>query len=573
MPGTCPAGRIRYTLGEADPVCRTHAIYSNYEKMIMSLSNFLYILLAAISGSIFFVFWRTLQRQPELSRARQGALRWPLRLCAAAVGILAALFFQTNFASLWSSSQPAVTDFLNRPAQQGKSNLAGKILAANREILAQTIADTNQRKYPQDLSLYSHIIEGIEFAYNDALNGRYQTRQDDKNGFTVVTTIDPTYQKILKDALASAAPKIGVPIEQLKAAGVILDVSDEHAGAVLATVSLPDYPLGETQNKKTQPPDPVVYGSTEKLSPEFNRVLWGAYPPGSTFKIVTVSAALDLNLTSPDEVFDLMPYISPTDPTLHILKRSGVQVDDPNCFMTHRPNLMESFAYSCNSVFAMLAERIGPDQLLEYAKRFKFEKNIDLGQLYVAPGRLDSQYNPKSPGQTIPVAQRPISTTADLLFTGIGQGELLVTPLHMAMIAATIARNGEMPEPYMVSRIESADGSLALFQAQPRLDLVIQPKAARVVKKMMTAVVKYPYGSGFKILDFTGGDQAALKTGTAAWGNADNMPHSWVVGFWPVDHPQIAFAILVEQGGSGYKIAVPVAGQIISALPANQPSP
>ena len=532
------------------------------DKITMVLPSLVLFFLCTATGTLFYFRWKRLSgRTGRLSRWKQAVLSVFITSC---IGIFALGAFLNeggqNARTEWGRFQKLFQ------GQQGETVRQGMILAANRDILAESAPGADQRDYPKDSRLYLPILDSLENAYQDALLGKYQDWRDEENGFTVVTTLRPEYQEILANALESIAAEAGVPTGQLRAAGVILDVTDENAGAVLAMVSLPSSGAPKNSPKTVPAHSPIFTDTPFEASMNVNRAILGLYPPGSTFKIITVAAALDLGLTTPTEIFDLRPYISQDRPTLHIYRRDGVEVFDPNCILTHQPDLVESFVYSCNSVYAMLAGRLTPEKLVDYAARFKFEQDIRLGQLYVASSRLDSGFDWTDPTRFLPLNLRSINSPAGLLASGFGQGELLVTPLHMAMIASAIAKGGVMFDPYLVSRLETADAGQILFQAQPTSSRVIAQKTARVVNSLMNAVVTYPGGSGFLLLNYPGGEKGAIKTGTAAWGDGNSPADSWAVGYWPVDRPKIAFAILIEQGGPGYKIAVPVVGEILRAL-------
>ena len=259
-------------------------------------------------------------------------------------------------------------------------------------------------------------------------------------------------------------------------------------------------------------------------------------PPGSTFKIVTTTAALDNNLVRLDD------YFAPVQ-SVEILGHDLSNAHDETC----GGNFTDSFAKSCNTVFAPLGMEIGEEELIATSEEFGFNS---------PPTLFDPQYVEDGgiPSSTIP---NPIGDELQVASSAIGQGEVLATPLEMASVAQTIAMGGVRSPTPIVS-----DEDL-LSDAKP---VRVMPKEdAAVIKSLMESVVNY--GTGY--LAAVDGAQVAGKTGTAELGIGEGenaLLDAWFNAFAPSDNPKYAVAVLVasttEDGG---EVAAPIASAILSA--------
>ncbi|TAK29731.1 MAG: penicillin-binding protein 2 [Chloroflexota bacterium] len=279
-------------------------------------------------------------------------------------------------------------------------------------------------------------------------------------------------------------------------------------------------------------------------SPLLNRVTQGQFVPGSTFKIVTAAAAIERGQAKLDDHFEFT--LNPPDAKHTAAWHANDYVSCQNHPEVTSFDLRGAFAYSCNVVFADLALKTGSQSYLDYARRFG----------------LDSQ-----PPFDVPVAKSHSSTRADfftanernyaLASTGMGQGELLVTPLQMALIGSTIANGGSVPKPMLVSEVRSPNGSVVSKLKPDEWRRAISPTTAGLVKELMVSAVQTGYASPAA----TPGLKVAGKTGTAETGRAGKT-HAWFVSFAPADDPQIAMAIVKEFGGSGSHEVAPLAKTI-----------
>ncbi len=415
----------------------------------------------------------------------------------------------------------------------------GEILATDGSVLAQTRG--TRRMYPFGPALAQTVgyvsarygTSGIEDAYDEALLppdttgdpaaqfaeivDAFQGRTAQSRGADVVTTIVPAIQRELWEQL-SRYPR---------AAGVVLDPA---SGAVLAMASAPSYDPGSYDAEFPQLQD-------DPESPLLNRATSGLYPPGSTFKIFTAASALEAGTVTLDSQFYDPGYLTIGNFTLH----------DNESEATGGQDLTGAFALSSNVDFAQIGLRMGVDTFYDSLARWGIGEALDF-QL------------PAEAGSVPPKASVVPGELAQMAF---GQGALLMTPLQMALIAATIANDGTMPRPYIVRQIVR-NGSVASVTPVGSLATPISAQTAEEVKKMMIAVVQRGTGTTARIANV----QVAGKTGTAT--NPHGASHSWFVCFAPADHPRYVVAIVVENAGYGAVVAAPIARDVLETALATQ---
>jgi peptidoglycan glycosyltransferase len=328
-------------------------------------------------------------------------------------------------------------------------------------------------------------------------------------GARLVTTLDIVVQK----ALASALDRHG------RAAGVVLD---PRTGAVLAIAAAPVFdPNALDAHWKTLIADPA--------SPLLDRSTQGLYPPGSTFKIVTAAEALDAGVVTPNTRFL----------DTGGLNVGGFTIRNDAGEVTGEQNLTGAFALSSNVDFADIALRLGVDRWFEYAARWALGGPVNF-DVPVARDRLP--------------AKQDVSRSV-LAQLGFGQASLLVTPMRMALVAATIAARGRTPRPYVVRSIAGGDARLAT--ANEQLAQPLSADTAHIVRDMMVAVVQHGTGTSAALPGVT----VAGKTGTAT--NPHGPAHSWFVCFAPAEAPRVVVAVIVENAGYGAAVAAPIARDVL----------
>jgi peptidoglycan glycosyltransferase len=325
-----------------------------------------------------------------------------------------------------------------------------------------------------------------------------------------VTTIVPPVQTQLYQLL-SRYPR---------AAGVALD---PRTGAVLALASVPSYDpnaLNDEFSSLLQDPG----------APLLDRAIDGLYPPGSTFKIFTAAAALDGHTVRMDSHFEDPGYLTIGDTTLH----------DNEGEATGYTDLTTAFALSSNVDFGQIALKLGVDGFYEYLRRWGIGDSLDF----------------QIPAQASRVPPQAGIVPGELAQMGFGQGALLMTPLQMALIGATIANGGDEPRPYIVRQVVR-DGVPATVSATSTLANPVSGETAANVTAMMIAVVQRGTGTPAQLPHVS----VAGKTGTAT--NPLGRSHSWFVAFAPADHPRVAVAIVVENVGYGATYAAPIARDVL----------
>ena len=296
-------------------------------------------------------------------------------------------------------------------------------------------------------------------------------------------------------------------------------VMNYKTGEILAMVSLPQF----------DPTDMDSALADEEAGALINRATQGLYPPGSTFKIVTLASAL-ANLPDLDDfAFNCTSYYPVGNYSVTEASEHGVQT------------LSQAFVNSCNTTFAALSQELSYDMLGETAQQLGFNENFMFGDLIV--------YNSSYPIDNL--------SAEDLAWSSIGQGRVLATPLHMALIACTIARGGVSVEPTLLSSITTAQGGARALPSRQPGRRVLSEAIAREIEEDMIRVVKSGTGTRAAL---EGGYVVAGKTGSAEVSDEEgNASHAWFVGYVANDSAPYAVSVLVEYGGSGGAVAAPIA--------------
>ena len=408
----------------------------------------------------------------------------------------------------------------------------GRILASDGSVLAQTSG--GKRRYPFGESLAQTVgyiserygTSGLEDAYDRALTPpdttgdigaqlgeiveAFRGRSSVSRGADVVTTIEPAIQNELYAQLS----------EYSRGAGVVLDPRN---GAVLALASIPAF----DPNALSAQFSSLLH---DQSSPLLNRSINGLYPPGSTFKIFTASAALDSGTVAMQSTFYDPGYYTIGNFTLH----------DDEYEATGTQDLTGAFALSSNVDFGQIALKMGTPTFYRYLDRWGIGASLDF-QLPASRDRVPPQ------DSIVP---------GELAQMGFGQGALLMSPLQMALVTATIADGGSVPRPYIVRQVAWPGGAGSSY-GPAELASPISADTAANVKKMMVAVVQRGTGTPAQLPGVT----VAGKTGTAT--NPAGAPHSWFVCFAPAENPRVVVAVIVENGGYGAAVAAPIAKNVM----------
>ncbi|NNK43809.1 MAG: penicillin-binding protein 2 [Myxococcales bacterium] len=333
-------------------------------------------------------------------------------------------------------------------------------------------------------------------------------------------------------------------------AAVVVDI---HTGAIRALYSKPVYDPNEMSSGLTTKRYAELTG--DPFRPLIDKTMYETYFPGSTFKSFTALAALQ------DAVVDPMQRIE----CLGSLKIGRQRF---RCNKRHEwVDLYDSVVQSCNVYFWVLAESVGLERINRYAKAFGFAERSGIGVNSEAKGFLATrEWYAEHYGQF------RIGYT---LNTAIGQGNTRVTVLQLALAYAAIANGGSLYVPQVVQNIRSPDGSLSeTFQPRINRDVGVAPGHLDLMRRSLIDVVQDESGTAYRARNKEG-VRVAGKTGTAqvvsrkgrseesssAW--YLDRSHGWFAGFAPADDPQVAFAVLVEHGGSGGASAAPIATAVM----------
>ena len=271
--------------------------------------------------------------------------------------------------------------------------------------------------------------------------------------------------------------------------------------------------------------------------PLVRRATEGLYPPGSTFKVVTAAAGLQAGIVEPDTIFE---------------DNGSIEIDGHEIVEANRPDetmsswtLTEGFAYSLNVVFAQVGLQIGRRTLEKGAEAFGIGSSIPFDE-------------PVSAGQ-IASSDRFLDSQAALADTAFGQGELLVTPLHMSMVASAVANGGGAMRPYLVQTLSDASGKVVSTANPSRWHAAIDQQTADTMQGLMVDAVEWGYAGAAVLPGFRVGG----KTGTAESGG--EIPHGWFIGFGGEEQPRVAVAVLLEHGGEGGGYPAQIGAQLLAS--------
>ncbi|GAA2467506.1 peptidoglycan D,D-transpeptidase FtsI family protein [Streptomyces macrosporus] len=379
-------------------------------------------------------------------------------------------------------------------------------------------------------NIYDDILTGDDdrLFFNrtiDMLTGK------DQKGGNVVTTLNAKVQKAAFEAMGDK-----------KGAAVAID---PETGAILGLVSTPSYDPSTFAGNSSK--DGKAWESLQKDQnpdePMLNRALRQTYPPGSTFKVVTAAAALESGMYDIDEKTETPdPYRLPD--TVTDLGNDG----NHPC---KDASLRVAMQWSCNTVFAKISHEIGNEEMIEYSERFGFNK-----EHFVPVRAAESVY---------PEDNRPQNAMA-----GIGQASNRATPLQMAMVAAAVANDGKLMQPYMVDQLVAPNLNVVEEHTPEEIGQAVSPENAQKLQQMMETVVEKGTGTTAQIDGVTVGG----KTGTAQHGeNNSKNPYAWFISYAKTGDGSspIAVAVVIESANvlrddiAGSKLAAPVAKAMMEA--------
>lgn len=376
-------------------------------------------------------------------------------------------------------------------------------------------------EYDSELSKYNGFSNGIRnIIKNFDLKSTFENRDAEKVGNGIVTTLDYDVQKAAYDAMGD-----------LKGAVVAIN---PKTGEILAMVSKPTY----DPSNLAQVIEDANSGIDEE-SKLLNRAINGKYPPGSVFKIVTLAAALEKNLGVANETFH---------DTGKIVFPDGTSLSNYMNQVHGDLSLQMAYRVSSNFVFGSLAMDMGNAKLKEVSERFGFNSRINGVGLSISESRF-----PTLKGEEV----------GNIAQSGIGQGSVLSTPIEMAIVAATVANDGVLMQPKLVNKIVDKDGNIIKEIPNKALkEDVISKDIATTIKEYMGYLVS---NNIYRWPAFEG-TNAGGKTGTADYmleDGSEGVPHGWFISVAPLDNPEIAVAVIVEEGENGAGSAAYIVSQVV----------
>lgn len=394
---------------------------------------------------------------------------------------------------------------------------------------------------------YSSIVyaqAGLEKAWNAELTGAASPDplDDLTRKFTGAGPDPASLRTTLVLSLQQQAAKL---LGGDKGAVVMLD---PRSGDVLAMVSSPTFDASALANPTTAT---QTWASlqADPDKPLLPRAVQGTYVPGSVFKIVTSLAALGSGAISTATTYPQQPEAEKTG-----LLIDGFRVRDGHHDFTDGTALDfdQAIEVSCNEYFALTGLRTGGEQLLSTARALGFGAPLPF-DLPTAASQVTSGGGSFQGG---------FADEVELANAAYGQGQTLVTPLQMALVAATVANGGVLMKPRLVLSATNQSGTTSYSPQVVRR--VVSSGVASDVRDAMVLAVNSAWGKPFTLGAQVAGLQVAGKSGTAELDPGVN-PHSWFIAFAPAQNPQVAIAVIVENGGHGVDRAAPIAGSMLKA--------
>ena len=427
-------------------------------------------------------------------------------------------------------------DFINSPYNTRQDTFSdrvvrGKIVSADGQVLAQTKVyedGSEERTYPY-ANIFSHAVgydshgkSGLESEANfqlltshefflDQMKNEFRERKN--QGDTVYTTLNAALQVTAYNALGDRR-------------GAVF-AFEPSTGKILVMVSKPDF----DPNYISSNWDYLI--NDENDSSLLNRATNGAYPPGSTFKLVTALDYFRTKGTFEGYSYQCEGSITKEDHTIRCY----------NGTVHGQEDFYSSFASSCNCAFADMGIMLGGGSLRDTAEELLFNKTLPLTSYKKSVFSLDRKSG-------VPLTMQ----------TAIGQGNTLVSPAHMALLAGAVANKGVLMKPYLIDHVENVAGEPVSETEQEVYKRLMTTNEANLLGKLMKTVVDYGTASALSGRGYT----AAGKTGSAEF-DENGSSHSWFIGYSNVDAPDMAVAVIVENGGTGSEAAVPIAASLFDA--------
>ncbi len=482
----------------------------------------------------------------------------PLRRLSVVMAMLfASLLLSTTWIQFLGAGSIAAGAGNTRAINAEFSRDRGPIVVGGNPVAESVEVDDEfeyQRQYPggevyaHSTGFYSIVFgtTGIEEAHNSVLAGTADSlfydrigeilTGSDPRGGSVELTIDPAAQQAAWDALGGQR-------------GAIVALEPD-TGRVLAMVSKPSFsPDSLAGHDRSTVQAAWAALNSDPGRPLENRALAGRlYPPGSVFKLVTAAAAIE---SGEYDASSVLP--GPAELDLPLTSTTLPNISGQPCGEGGQTTLANAMRVSCNTPFGHLGLELGGDALVEQAGLFGYDEEFTV-PLPVTPSTVPEGMNAPQSAQA-----------------AIGQFDVRAHPLQVAMTSAAIANDGLLMRPQLVEFLRAPDLTV-IEDFEPRTwQQSVSPRTADQLTDMMVEVVKSGTGTAAQLPGVT----VAGKSGTAQTGN-DSAPHAWFTAFAPVEDPQVAVAVVVENGGdlgvdaSGGRVAAPIAQAVMATVLAGQ---
>ena len=471
-----------------------------------------------------------------------------VKLFGVVLALYALLLGFTSYWSVFDAEGLEENPDNRRPLLLEQKIKRGDILTQDGEVIARSVPEGRGesqifvRRYPQG-DLYGNPIGysfvergrvGFELSHNDELVGDKteflsildELQGNEQVGSNVVSSLNSEAQRVATEGLGGQPGAVVAMVPQ--------------TGEVRAMVSVPTYDPNDIRSdalfKQLNTADPPAI---------LNRATQSVYPPGSTMKVVTATAALESGEFDTDTVLN-----GDSPKTI-----SGVPLENAGGESFGDIPMTEALTNSVNTWWAQVGEQLGTETMYRYMDRYGFNAlpDIDYPDFQLSPS---GEY---SGGELLGAGSDEI----DVGRMAIGQDKLLVTPLQMAEVAATVANDGERMCPRLWTKVIDTDQRTEELGDGDRCARVMDEDTAEQLTQMMTDVVNEGTGTAAAL----GEIQVAGKTGTAEIDIDAGINQAWFIGFAPVDDPEIAVAVTVERtGATGGEVAAPIAQQVMEVF-------
>lgn len=465
----------------------------------------------------------------------------------------AVLFVQLNRLTVFQADALNENPNNTREILRDFTKPRGTVTTADGVVIAQSVPSDDrfelQRQYPEG-ALFAAITghfsftlgsAGVEKTYNDELAGR---------------TLDLSFQDlgdlfVDKDRTGDLGLTVRADLQRIAAErlgereGSVVAL-DPRTGAILALVSYPTYDPNMLANHDTQAAaDAATLLDSSPEKPRLSRAYQERFFPGSTFKVVTATAALTSGAITADEpVYPRSSAYTPPGTSRPLQNFGG---------STCGGALFEVLWVSCNTAFAQMGVDTGADAMIATAERFGFNRDVPIDLTRPARSNFPTDFERNVPA---------------LAQSAIGQNEVAATPLQMAMIAAAVANDGAIMRPHVLGDVRDTDGNIVDTFDEEVWTTAMDRGTSALLREAMVGVVEQGTASRLKVPGFVVGG----KTGTAQLGTEPPRSHAWILGFaGPAGElPTIAVAVIVEgqEGASeqtGGRVAAPIAQAVLQA--------